>query len=430
MTRNRSFVLAIFACIGFSAAACSEEGEGVEVQEAKGGDNELLSKTFTGKVVDGNNVAIAGATVTVNGNTRTTSATGQYAMSVVDNPLGYHLEVQKNGFGPVSAFHLGNALSSVHTLKAGNTQVIDPTRSNRILDQASGIEVSLSANGLRLASGAAPVGTVRFTIIPLSAQTMPGDLTAVTDTGARVALETVGAVTLQAADSQGNTLGLSPNATMTVKLPVPASAGGVMPSCVLDRRCQAGMWQFDRLRSLWVLQPSTAVAFTPTTTTFTPSAVAPPIEFGLGTWNADIFKSTPACTIIKWTVDQACFPTSGSFTAQISQIPSLPGPPGPFINVTTRLVNANEVVSVLYNIWPSAPTKVTIGGTSCTKTFISTPPPTVVTATSVTFDSGAWWGGVGYPSNTVGMVTTAVSVADALTGNHPCNSTLEVILAP
>lgn len=419
-------VRSLFAvCASVSMMMCNGE-DGAEREEllnqtAKPGDVETLAKSFTGKVVDASNVAIAGATVTINGIARTTSSTGQYAISVADNPMGYHVEIQKNGYAPQSELYFGTTVGAVHTMIAGNTQLIDPTRANKIIDRASGIEVSLAANSLSTTTGAAPSSPVRFTIIPLSASNMPGDFTAVNASGARVALETVGAATLQAEDSQGRTLGVAANATMTVTIPVP---GGRMPDCVLNRQCNAAMWQFDRLRSLWV-QKTPAVTFSSTNTVFTTTPVArPPDGDGLGTWNADVESANPACTIVFWIADPSCFSgPGGTFAATLDQASAQP-----WWSPHTKHVNDQTAVSVLYNLFPNEPTtEISISGTTCTNLTFSSNTAFTTGANWIKYDSGAPWGGTSYPQNGAG---TAVLAADALLGDHPCNSVVEVSLMP
>jgi hypothetical protein len=433
---KRTWILrsVLLAGVVFSTVMCNVEEEKSEGPSA---EVSIASRFFTGKVVDQNNVAIAGATVTINGVVRTTTATGQYAVSIVDSTMGYHIEIEKNGYAPVSELTLDGALASVHTMKAVPGRDIDPTRANVIVDQASGIEVSLSANGLRSSTGA-PVGLVRFTIIPHSTQTMPGDLTAVREDGVKVVLQSVGAVTLQAADSQGKTLGLAANAVMTVKLPVPASAGGVMPSCVPlagaaaapPVTCAISMWRFNKATSLWVQQKAATPVFSRTGTTFTlRGGVTPPDPAdGLGAWNSDIEKGTPACTVLRFTVGPtSCF----NFTVEIKQTHSTQG-----VRVSTRTVNPALPAAMLYNLWPNLPLELTFTfppgscATSAAITGIPTPTVTAATSTSVkaTIDTGNPWPTgpeVGYPINSLG---TAVTIADIFAHDFPCHSELEIIV--
>lgn len=412
-----------------------------EQSSDRAGDVTILSRFFTGKVVDPNNTPIAGATVTINGVVRTTSATGQYAVSIVDSPTStYHIEIEKNGYGPLSVVTTEGALASVHTMQVYAGLNIDPTKANTIVDRASGIEVSLSANGLRSSTGA-PVGPVRFTIIPHSSQTMPGDLTAVREDGVKVVLQSVGAVTLQAADSQGQTLGLAANAVMTVKLPVPASAGGVMPSCVPQPgsaalppvTCAISMWRFNKATSLWVQQKAASPVFSRTGTTFTlrGGVTPPPASDGLGAWNSDIEKGTPACTVLRFTVGPtACF----DFSVKIKQTHPMQG-----VREFTRTVNSMLPAAMLYNLWPNLPIELTFTfpsgscATSASFTGIPAPSVSVATSTSVIATLGTtgnpWPTGpeVGYPVKADG---TAVTIADMdpVAHAYPCNSELEIFV--
>ncbi|MBC7973925.1 MAG: carboxypeptidase regulatory-like domain-containing protein, partial [Myxococcales bacterium] len=175
----------VAACASLAITSCA-----VDDAEQAGVESAILSQVFSGTVVDGNGTPVAGAQITINGILRVTSATGQYAVSVVDSRTGYRLDVRKDGFAPQTELRLAGALSLVHRLQSGFTRTIQPGVANTIVDPASGVQVTLPANSLRSNSGA-PAGAVRFTIIPHTSQTMPGDFTARRASGAPVALVSV-----------------------------------------------------------------------------------------------------------------------------------------------------------------------------------------------------------------------------------------------
>jgi hypothetical protein len=402
-------------------------------------ESAITSQTFAGRVIDTRGAAIVGARVTINGITRITGSTGQYAVSIADSPNGYRLDIRKDGFGPVTDFLLAGNLSLVHTLESGFTTIIQPGVTNKVVDPKSGIEVTIPANALRSSTGL-PSGNVRFTILPHTSQTMPGDFTARNAAGAPVALVSVGAATLQALDDRGSTLGLAAGATLGVNLPVPGAAGGSMPACVLDGSCRAAIWRFSPATALWVEQPVTGLTFTTKTTTFgirgADSQVIDPAD-GLGTWNADIEFTSPACTVITFSsVPLECYnpaattPEPGietSFTQALA---------GGGTKSKTASVLSTAAFIVLYNLRanievdlsftfpPGAPANC-----AANMAISSTPAPSAgfpvfsATGGATRLSTGAPWGGTGYPTNSTGHPLSFIDVA---IGDHPCNSQVEV----
>jgi hypothetical protein len=439
MERRRVLVSLFAVCASVAVTACSDE-DGAPADDV---ESAITSQVFSGRVLTGEGAAIAGARVTINGITRVTGSSGQYAMSVVDSRTGYKFDIRKDGFGPLTEFRLGGALSLVHRLQAGFTKVIEPGAANVIIEPSSGVRVTLPANSLRSNNGA-PVGTVRFTILPHTSQTMPGDFTARRADGRDVALISVGAATLQAVDAQNNTLGLAPGAALGVRIPVPAAAGGSMPDCVLSGDCRAAIWRFDRPTGLWIEQPAAAPAFGGGATQFNirgaQKEVIDPAD-GLGTWNADIEFVSPACTVIEFAgVPLECYnpppgvsPEPGietSFTQALS---------GGGTKSKTSAVLSSAAFLILYNLRPSVPIDLSFvfppgapAGCAANLVIGSNPPPNpgfpvaIPGGGATQLDTGAPWGGTGYPTNSGGL---PVSFADVVIGDHPCNSTVLVTTA-
>jgi hypothetical protein len=398
MSQPRWLRAALFVCASVSMMMCNVEEEDTQVL---GREETIASQLFTGKVVDGNNKPISGARVTINGILRITGATGQYAVSVADSQSGYHIDIRKNGYGPLTERRTAGAQSAVHKLQTGFTQTIDPTRETVVTDQSSGIRVTIPASSLRSATGA-PSGAVRFTIVPHSSQTMPGDFTAVRPDGTRVGLVSVGAVTLQAEDAAGNTLIVAPGAALNVVLPVPASAGGSMPACVLEGTCRLAIWSFDRQTRLWVERPESQLVATPTTTTFpvaTRSIDVDPSN-GIGTWNADVDTGpNTSCVVIEFSnIPLSCYnpmmltPEPG-ISLTFNQI-------GTLGNITkTETVTSAAIFIVLYNL--QAATNLTLSfafppGASplCAASLLlsAVPAPVSVGAGTMVVNSGPPWG--------------------------------------
>jgi hypothetical protein len=438
MSKDRLFGSVLVVCMSVAMITCNLEDQ----LTTEGVEGSITSQTFSGRVIDGNGTAVAGARVTINGISRITGSTGQYAVVIADSRTGYRFDIRKDGFGPVTDFRLAGELSLVHRMQAGFTKIIKPNVTNVVIDP-SGVQVTIPANGLRSATGL-PAGDVRFTIIPHTSQTMPGDFTARTATGAPVALVSVGAVTLQAVDSQNNTLGLTAGVLLNVKLPVPSAAGGTMPTCVLTGACRTVLWRFTPSTSLWVEQAVVSPAFTTTVTTFGlrgQSGVIDPAD-GLGTWNADIEFTNPACTVIVFSsLPLDCYnPPPGAtpepgITVSFTQALS-----GGGTKSKTSAVLSSAAFLVLYNLRPNVDVDLSFtfpagAPASCAANlvFSSSPAPSpgfpVLSPTggATRVSSGAPWGGTGYPTDPGGLPIDFVDVA---VGDDPCNSRVLIATSP
>jgi hypothetical protein len=419
--------------------ACGESGTPPAPADDLQTSSAALSAVFSGTVLDAFNRPVANARVTVNGITRLTSSTGAYSLSVTESKTGYVLDIRKDGYGPVNKLQMAGQLNQVHVLGKAYTQQVSPTANTVIQDPASGIRVDLLANTLRTAAGALPAGGVLFSIVPHGPDTMPGDFTARNATGQTVALETVGAVTLSAVDSQGNTLGLAPGASMTVRLPVPASLGGTMPACVLNGTCRTVMWRFSPSTGLWIEQ-STSRQFTTTGTTFQIQAarqggVIDPAD-GLGTWNTDIEKVNPACSIVEFVgIPLDCYnPPPGTspepgLTVGLSQTSS-----GGAVWTSNGTVRSTATFIAQYNLPPNAPLQIAVtfppGAPSyCAGnlTLTAAPGPYTVTGNAIQYNSGAPAGAAGFPKDSGG---NPIDFADVASGDHPCSSHIYIATHP
>lgn len=411
MSKVRLFQSVFFVCASFSMMMCTSGEEGEETESLQS-EEQIAAQIFTGKVVDGNNAPIAGARVTINGVARTTSSTGSYVVTVSDSNAGYAFDIRKNGYSPMTFRRMSGVQSAVHQMVAGFTQVIEPSRLTTVVETSSGIQVTVPANSLRSISGGAPVGSVRFTVIPTSASAMPGDFTGVRPDGTRVSMESIGAVTLQAVDSAGNALRVATGSSLSVRLPVPASAGGRVPSCVFNDTCRIPMWRYQPATGLWVEAPSSRPTFSQTDTTFPIPAPPPGLEIDqfdiIGTWNADIDTGTASSCIYVETYD---FP-SNCYPITISLAQNLPQSGGGFSLVQRwnyAMVSVPEPLAVIYNVGEDAPTSMSFkfpAGATCSPVTLDGPPsagpnpPMPPGNVGISIDSGPTWGGVGRPTNT------------------------------
>lgn len=390
------------------------------------------SAVFSGTVRNEQGVAQAGAQVIINGIARTTDATGRYFVSVVASSNGYVVSIKKNGFASLSEFYSAGKTSLSHTLQTGYVAAINPAVDNTVTTP-SGVQVVLKANTLVTASGSPATGTVNVTVASYDPLRMPGDFTAVNSTGEQVALESVGAVFIGAADSSGQALNLKAGATADGFIPLPTQLGS-MPPCVFDGSCRLAMWKFNEITGKWEeksanMQVSAAgTSFTMLGASTTGSQAVPITPGGLGSWNADIEKRQPACTIVELVGFPAeCFNPGGTVKLNLK----LPNTAGTLVSRVDSM-GATTPFIVLYNIRPNVVQEVglsfPIGApAACAKnlTISSDPAPVAgfpVYSPSIgitRFNSGAPWGGIGFPRDSGNQL---IDFEDVALGNDPCKS--------
>jgi hypothetical protein len=298
-----------------------------------------------------------------------------------------------------------------------------------------GVTVSFKGDSLVTASGAAPIGMVQVTVAAYGPLETPGDLTGVNAAGEQVAMESIGSVFVGAADSMGQPLSLRSGVTSDVSLPenVPN-----VPQCVFDGSCRLAAWQLNPNTGKWMEKPGAGMRVSQSGTTFTMvgsaglSARAIPVsDGGLGMWNADIEKKTPACTIIELVnVPTECFGASDGVQLDL-QLQNAAGTLSPRRN----WMSSASPYTVLYNIRPNVVEEVKVtfpadvlSNPRCngTRLTISSDPapvpgfPIISPSSGVTrFNSGAAWGGTGFPRDSGGNL---IDFMDVALGTHPCHS--------
>ncbi|QSQ21770.1 carboxypeptidase regulatory-like domain-containing protein [Pyxidicoccus parkwayensis] len=430
---NLRRLCSIFVVPALLATGCGalEDSKAVGDETREASADLATSAVFSGTVRNSAGTVQAGVTVVINGISRTTDSTGRYFMSVVASATGYNLTLRKTGLASTTEFYSAGKTNLNHTLETGFVQTVSPTVDSTVTTP-SGVKVNLKANTLVNASGVPATGPVSITVASYDPMRMPGDFTAVNSSGEQVALESVGAVFVGATDASGQALNLATGATATGFIPVPTQVGS-MPACVSDGTCRLAMWKFNETTGKWE-EKSASMQFGPTGTTFTMqgtssiSGAVPISAGGLGMWNADIEKRTPACTIIELVgFPETCFGTAGTVQFNLK----LPNAAGTLMPRTDTMTQASPFI-VLYNIRPNVLQDVGITfpagvPTSCAKNLdISSTPaaaagyPQYTTTGGVTrFNSGAAWGGTGYPKDPGGNM---VDFEDVALGTHPCKS--------
>lgn len=423
-----------FGCLEAPAVDPSQKAPG-EVLE--GTVSQELA-TFTGTVVDPSGQPIAGATVVINGINRTTDTAGKYFVSV-NSTTGYVISVSKAGFAPDTDYLSAGRLNSTHVLPRAPIKQFSATQN--ILLETGGLVVNIPAGSLVNAAGQPATGTVLVSAATYGPRDMPGDFTAVNQNGRQVALESVGAFFVGATTADGQALNLAKDRTAQVSIRVPQAAGGVMPPCVFTGLCRAAAWRFDATINRWVEQranfrpDSSGSTFTliggPAST---PSSVVPS-NGGLGTWNIDLEMTTPACTTVEFVGFPAyCYDIKLNLAMQNAGNTFVPftdtvTPSIPFVVLYNSRPNVDQEVGVEF---PGAPTDC-----AANMTIFSNPNPTdpstypIYTPTGgfTQFNSGAPWGGTGFPKSTVSPFGD-ITLADIVNGTQPCNSSVTFVYNP
>jgi hypothetical protein len=440
---KRTALMLLPTLLGLACGEAAMTPPGLELSQIQ---SAATSAIFSGTVLDATGAPVANARVTINGLVRLTNDKGAYAASIAESRAGYVLDIRKDGYAPLNTFKTAGELSQRYVLAKAFAKVINPAVSNVIVDPASGIQVTLPAGSLQGSTGSPATGQVTFSIAPHGPDTMPGDFSARNASNQPVALETVGAVTLAAVDSAGNSLVLLAGKSLGVSLPVPVAAGGQMPACVLNGSCRAAMWRFDPVTGLWKEQTASSVKFTATGTTFNvtgPRQGSEPVPSdGLGTWNADIEKTNPSCTLIEFVnIPLDCYnPPPGTTPEPGIQIGFEQMRLSGGLQSVVRPANSSTPFIAIYNLRASTDLQISVqfpsgAPTYCAQnlTLNSTPAPLpgypnpVGSIPRITkFVTGPQTF-TGYPKNSLGYPITFTDVA---TGDHPCGSHVYVETHP
>jgi hypothetical protein len=429
---------------------CVGGAETERPETTREGEAALNSAVFSGTVRDPEGRPIASATVNLNGVVRTTDTSGRYFVSVPVSTRGYILSVSRTGFGPQTRYLSTGTLNSVIILPRATVRQF--SASQTIAFEAGNVSVNIPAGSLVNSAGQVVTGTVTVSVASYAPLDMPGDFSAVNSQGRNVALESVGAFFIGATDSTGAAVNLGRDRTAQVFLRVPQEVRS-MPPCVFDGRCRLAMWRFDSANNRWVEQraninPSTGgtaftliggPASTPTNTV--------PSNGGLGTWNADIEFTSPACTIVEFvgfpiecynpaglpvepgiTVNLQLQNAGGTFIPKTDTVTSTT----PFIAIYNSRANVDQEVGIVF----PAGAPAYCGNNPANFTITSTPAPTnpiypVYTGVGgfTWFNSGPAWGGTGFPDDPT-QPGTDIDFNDVALGNQPCGSKVTFTFTP
>jgi hypothetical protein len=216
-----------------------------------------VNATVSGIVRSAAGAAMAGVHVTLGSSTADTDANGQYQFTLPNTTTDNVLRFSKTGYA--SQVRRTEALST-RSLQAVNatlsqvtaSPVFSPSSANTLTVTGSTAQVTLAANALVRAGGAAATGpaTAQLTVIDPSELTgvMPGNYQTGTAAAPQL-IESNGALQVEFTDADGSKLQLAAGQTATIRIPAVSRGGAALPTTI-------PLFYLDETTALWVQEGS------------------------------------------------------------------------------------------------------------------------------------------------------------------------------
>ncbi|MBK9065165.1 MAG: PKD domain-containing protein [Acidobacteria bacterium] len=208
--------------------------------------------TITGTVVSLSGAPVTGATVAAGGRTAVTDGVGGFTLTGVK--AGQRVAVTGVKNGCVGATELTTVSRGAVSTMSLTMAVPEATGSvsgaaGGAVSAPDGGRVTIPANGLVRPDGSAFTGSATVSVLTLDPtigaelSALPGDTTGVTAAGARVPVQTFGAVDVGMTDGS-QTLRLAPGKTAGLRIPIPAGLRATAPTTI-------PLWWFDPADARW-----------------------------------------------------------------------------------------------------------------------------------------------------------------------------------
>ncbi|ACY13589.1 carboxypeptidase regulatory-like domain-containing protein [Haliangium ochraceum] len=338
---------------------------------------ESVVQDFAGRVLDERGDGVAGAEVSVNGVSAETDEEGGFAVQVGQRER-HVINVEKRGYVPLSQIHLGSGAQDL-TLQLTRAELLalDPTAPAEVVD-STGSRLALGANALVDENGNVATGPVNVAMhtYDLMEEEMVGNMEAVDENGEEVMLESVGAISVDFVDANGQRLQLAPGETAEISIELPEE---------IDFTGEIPMWYFDMDEGRWIEEGVGMVE----------NGVAVATVSHFSVWNFDIKRADPAC--VKVVVPPELAPPGGTVQARVVVPPPFP---------RTRQGSLQAGNNALYNLPPNTNIQI----------FVPANAPEAL----ATVNTGAPWGGRGVPPAPFdvcnGEVTLSVNLPGQLIG--------------
>lgn len=251
--RTRLFYYTILFTI-FSFFACNKE-ESVQPTASNGSN---ITININGRILDGNQTAIIGATIRIGGKTTFSINEGVFQLQNVSIPKERAIiEVEKTGYWKKSFAFIpttGDAVLNIFLMEKQFNKSVSATSGGTI--SIDNFEVDFPANAFVNANGSTYNGTVFIAMSPLPVglsnfnNLIPGgDLLGRNVNDEEVILYSYGMLGIELTDNANNKLQLAPGILATVKFPIDPTQLSSAPSTI-------PLWHFDEVKNIWIEEGS------------------------------------------------------------------------------------------------------------------------------------------------------------------------------
>ncbi|QQS37775.1 MAG: carboxypeptidase regulatory-like domain-containing protein [Ignavibacteriales bacterium] len=251
--RNKLYLfLSLFLfCVALSFVSCSDDGG---TEPPPGGTSK--STTIAGVVLNETNQPVAGAVVSMPGQTdKTTDASGAFLFANITTTLDrFVVNVSKDGFfdGSVADAVKENGRSDVrvYLVTAGVTQTVDATSGgDAMLSNGSGVK--LTGGTIANANGSDYTGNVNVSVAYLDptsesfSNLIPGgDMQATTANNQSATLYSYGIIKVEMKSDAGADLQIKSGMQSEITVDIPPSMEGTAPATI-------PLWHYDKSTGLW-----------------------------------------------------------------------------------------------------------------------------------------------------------------------------------
>lgn len=224
-------------------------------------DNITVIAGVRGIVVDENNQAVSGATVTSGTSNTTTDRYGVFRFTNINlSKTNGYVKIVKQGYFTGTRSFVTTA-GRIHNIRI---KLIPKTNAGTFSGAAGGMitisgggKMVMPANAVTDAGGTAYSGIVNVAMVwidPTAAdlpEIVPGDLRGITTTGEERGLETYGMLGVEMTGTGGQVLKIAAGKTAELTFPIPTAIAGTAPATI-------DLWHFNEAKGRWI-QEGTAV---------------------------------------------------------------------------------------------------------------------------------------------------------------------------
>jgi hypothetical protein len=249
MKLNKLLLLGV-AMLSFVYIGCDKSEETAAIEPFTLG--ETVQRSFTGKIVDTNNNPLSNVTITMSGQTTTTSADGTFSLNNISCLERFaYLTAEKSGFitGSRVVFPTEGVAKCevmllpevvVATIPSGQTSVVTLTDNTRVAFDGA----------FMTQNGTAYNGNVKVVMNHLDPadkdvfKKMPGNLIGTRNDGSISGMETYGMIVVEMKGTNNEKLQIMTGHTANVTMPIPANQMDTAPTTI-------PLWHFNQANGMW-----------------------------------------------------------------------------------------------------------------------------------------------------------------------------------